>query len=176
MEIEPRPARAPKWSLSNKNLIENRWKSSPGQPGPQNCRLLNRIYLKINRNRAPASARSFQLAISSLNPLTSHWLRPLSSVLALAFGRPFGTSIYETFRLQVSYVKAWIAIFHTGFVPALCQQVLKVKTALAAASLSAFQTCLMMRPAQGYFLLVVGVRFCPDLFAQLVMSNASQVL
>ena len=36
MKIEPRPARAPKWSLSNENLIENRWKSSPGQPGTQN--------------------------------------------------------------------------------------------------------------------------------------------
>ena len=63
----------------------------------------------------------------------------------------------------MSYVKTWIAIFHTGIVPALCQQVLKVKTALvdnmfvtlkmtrtAAAGLSALQTCIVMRPAQDY--------------------------
>ena len=35
MKIELRPAWAPKWSASHKNLRENQWKSSPGQPGPQ---------------------------------------------------------------------------------------------------------------------------------------------
>ena len=53
MKIEPRPARAQKWSLSKKNLVENQWKSSPGQPGPQNGRFLMRIYYKIDENRAP---------------------------------------------------------------------------------------------------------------------------
>ena len=55
MKIELRPARAPKWSLSNKNLIENQWKSGSGQPGPENGPFLIGIELRINENRAPAS-------------------------------------------------------------------------------------------------------------------------
>ena len=38
MKIEPRPARAPKWYVFNKNLIENQWKSSPDQPWLQKGR------------------------------------------------------------------------------------------------------------------------------------------
>ena len=62
MKIEPQPSRAPKWSLSNDNLIENQLKSSPGQPWPQIGRFLIRIWLKINENPAPASQGSKMVA------------------------------------------------------------------------------------------------------------------
>ena len=55
MILEPRPARTPKCSVSNENLIENQWKSSSGEPGPQNGRFQIRISLKINENQALAS-------------------------------------------------------------------------------------------------------------------------
>ena len=68
MKIEPRPARAPKWSLSNKNLIENQWKSSPGQPGPQNGRFLIRIETRLQVWHNIACLRH---AITAC-----HWLYP----------------------------------------------------------------------------------------------------
>jgi hypothetical protein len=35
MKIELRPTKAPKWSLSNKNLIENQWKSTLASQDPK---------------------------------------------------------------------------------------------------------------------------------------------
>ena len=55
MKIELWPATASKWSVFNKNLIKNKWKSSRNQPGPQNGQFLKKIELKINETRAPAS-------------------------------------------------------------------------------------------------------------------------
>ena len=53
--MKPRPARTPKWAVSNKNWIEKQWKSILSQQGPQNVRFLIRIWLKINKNQSPAS-------------------------------------------------------------------------------------------------------------------------
>ena len=66
MKIELRLAWAPRWLLSNKNLIEHHWKSSPGQPGPQNGRLLIRIRATKNHHPFERNRKRIRTATATL--------------------------------------------------------------------------------------------------------------